>query len=205
MPPDMDDWLSKDHLARLVNEVVEGLDISPIMEHYEIEMKGAPPYDPKMMVKIRMYADSIGTPSSRKIADGLYDDLGFRFLGAGNFPDFRTICTFRMIHHEALANLFLQVLKMCNQAGLVKMGTVAIDGTKEKANASMDKNYTLETLKKKEEKLTQDYLRELARRIIEDGIKVDEEEDRIFGPDNKGYGVPKDALERMRKAKKELE
>jgi transposase len=205
MPPDLNDWLSKDHLARFINDVVQNLDINSIMEYYEGEMKGAPPYDPRMMVKIRMYADSIGMPSSRKIADGMYDDLGLRFLGAGNFPDFRTINTFRMIHHEELADLFLQVLAMCNQAGLVKMGTVAIDGTKEKANASMDKNYTLETLKKKEEKLIRDRLREIARRIIEDGMKVDEEEDRIFGPDNKGYGVPKDALERVRKAKKELE
>jgi transposase len=205
MPPNLNDWLSNDHLSRFINDVVKDLDITAIMNYYEREMKGAPPYDPRMMVKIRMYADSIGITSSRKIADGLYDDIGFRFLGAGNFPDFRTISTFRMIHHEDLADLFLQVLDMCNQAGLVKMGTIAIDGTKEKANASMDKNYTLETLKKKEDKLRKDYLREIARKTIEDGIKVDEEEDRIFGPDNKGYGVPKDALERVRKAKKELE
>jgi transposase len=123
-----------------------------------------------MILKIRMYADSIENFSSRKIADGLYDDLGLRFLSAGNFPDFRTISTFRMIHHEALADLFLQVLEMCKQAKLVKMGTIAIDGTKIKANASKDKNYTLETLKKKENELEK-----IARKIIEDGIKVDEE------------------------------
>ena len=200
LPPNLDDWLSKDHLARFIDNVVEDIDISSIMDYYEEEMKGGPPYDPRMMTKVRMYADATGMPSSRKIADGMYDDLGLRFLGAGNFPDFRTISDFRKIHHKSLAGLFLQVLEMCKQAGLVKMGTVAIDGTKVKANASKDKNYTLGTLKKKENDLEK-----IARKIIEDGIKVDEEEDRIFGRDNKGYGMPSDAIERIRKAKKELE
>lgn len=200
MPPDLNDWLSKDHLARFISDVVDEIDILPILEHYEVEMKGGPPYNPRMMVKVRMYADAIGMPSSRKIANGMYDDMGLRFLGVGNFPDFRTISDFRKIHHENLADLFLQVLELCKQAKLVKMGTVAIDGTKVKANASKDKNYTLETLKKKENELEK-----IARKIIEDGIRVDEEEDRIFGPDNKGYGIPDDAIERIRKAKKELE
>jgi transposase len=198
--PNLDDWLSKNHIARFINDVVDGIDISPILEYYECELKGGPPYDPRMMVKVRMYSDAIGMPSSRKIADGMYDDMGLRFLGAGNFPDFRTISDFRKIHHENMAGLFLHVLELCKQAGLVKMGTVAIDGTKVKANASKDKNYTIDTLKKKENELEK-----IARKIIEDGIKVDEEEDRIFGPDNKGYGMPDDALERIRKAQKELE
>ena len=201
MPPNLNDWLPKDHLARFIGNVVEGLDLTSIMQYYEEEERGAPPYDPRMMVKVRMYADAKGMPSSRKIAKGMHDDMGLRFLGAGNFPDFRTISDFRKIHHESLAELFLQILELCKQAGLVKMGTIAIDGTKMKANASKDKNFTLETLKKKEEK----ELEKIARKIIEDGIKVDEEEDEEFGPDNKGYGIPEDALERIRKAQKELE
>lgn len=201
MPPNLNDWLSNNHLARFISDVVDGLDLTSIIEYYEEEERGAPPYDPRMMVKVRMYADAVGMPSSRKIADGMYDDMGLRFLGAGNFPDFRTISDFRKVHHEKLSGLFLQVLELCKQAKLVKMGTVAIDGTKMKANASKDKNYTLETLKKKE----QSELEKIARKIIEDGIKVDEEEDRIFGPDNKGYGMPEDAIERIRRAKRELE
>lgn len=201
MPPNLNDWLSNNHLARFISDVVDGLDLTSIVEQYEDEDRGAPPYDPWMMVKVRMYADAIGMPSSRKIADGMYDDMGLRFLGAGNFPDFRTISDFRKIHHENLSGLFLQVLELCKQAKLVKMGTVAIDGTKMKANASKDKNFTLETLKKKE----QSELEKIARKIIEDGIKVDEEEDRIFGPDNKGYGMPEDAIKRIREAKKILE
>jgi len=122
-------------------------------------------------------------------------------LGAGNFPDHRTISDFRKLHHVALSNLFHQVLSLCELAGLVKMGTVALDGTKVKANASINKNYTLKTLSIKEE----ERLKELARTIIEEGIKVDEEEDRIFGPDNNGWSMPKDALDRIRRAKKELE
>jgi transposase len=201
IPPNIDEWLSKDHLARFISDVVDVIDISPILEYYEVELKGGPPYDPRMMVKVRMYADATGMPSSRKIADGMYDDMGLRFLGAGNFPDFRTISDFRKIHHDSLAGLFLQVLELCKQAGLVKMGTVAIDGTKMKANASKNKNFKLETLEKKE----REELEKIARKIIEDGIKVDEEEDRIFDPDNKGYGMPEDAIERIRKAKRELE
>ena len=200
LPPNLNDWLPQDHLARFVNDVVDNLDISDITSYYEEELRGAPPYDPLMMVKIRMYADCVGTPSSRVIEKSTHENIGFRFLGAGNFPDFRTISDFRKIHHEPLADLFQQVLTLCELAGLVKMGTVAIDGTKIKANASMDKNYTLETLTKKEERY-----KEIARKILEEGIRTDEEEDCIFGPDNNGWSMPKDALERVKRAKDELE
>ena len=200
IPPDLNDWLPKDHLARFIDVVVGDIDLTAIMDYYEVETRGAPPYDPHMMVKVRMYADCIGTPSSRVIEKSMHENIGFRFLGAGNFPDYRTISDFRKIHHESLADLFIQVLTLCKLAGLVKMGTVAIDGTKVKANASMAKNYPLETLTKKEERY-----KEIARQIIEDGINVDEEEDRIFGKDNKGWGMPEDALERIKRAKKELE
>lgn len=201
MPPNLNDWLPENHLARFISDVVDRLDLSSIMEYYEEEERGAPPYDPRMMVKVRIYADAKGMSSSRDIAKGMHDDIGLRFLGAGNFPDFRTISDFRKIHHERLGELFLQVLELCKQAGLVKMGTVAIDGTKMKANASKQKNYTLETLERKEK----EELEKIARKIIEDGIKVDEEEDKEFGPDNNGYGMPEDALERIKKAKEELE
>jgi len=200
LPPNLNDWLPEDHLARFIDKVVNGLDLSKIISYYEEESRGAPPYDPIMMVKVRMYADSVGRPSSRVIEKSMIDDVGFRFLGAGNFPDFRTISDFRKIHHEALADLFNQVLSLCELAGLVKMGTVAIDGVKVKANASIDKNYKLETLREKEGKY-----REIARKIIEEGMKTDDEEDRIFGPDNSGWRMPKDALERVIRAKEELE
>jgi len=200
LPPNLDDWLPDDHLARFISDVVDGLDLSKIMKHYESNERGGPPYDPQMMTKVRMYADCVGKPSSRVIWKSMVEDIGFRFLGAGNFPDHRTISDFRKIHHKELADLFVQVLTLCELAGLVKMGTVAIDGTKVKANASIDKNYTMESLTKKEERY-----KEMARKIIKEGIKIDEEEDRIFGPDNTGSSMPKDALKRIEEAKKELE
>jgi transposase len=201
LSPNLNDWLPKDHLARFISDVVDDeLDLSKITDYYEKEVRGAPPYEPKMMTKVRMYADCVGKPSSRVIQKSMVEDIGFRFLGAGNFPDHRTIGDFRKIHHEALADLFHQVIALCKQANLVKVGTVSIDGTKVKANASIDKNFTVETLSKKED----EKLKEIARKIIEDGIKIDEEEDRIFGPDNDGYSMPKDALKRIQEAKKQL-
>lgn len=200
LPPSLDDWLSQDHLARFISNVVDEFDLSSIIDYYERESRGAPPYDPIMMVKVRLYADCIGTPSSRVIEKKMVDDLPFRFLGAGNFPDHRTIGEFRRIHHEALADLFDQVLLLCDQASLIKLNTVSIDGFKLKANASIDKNYSIETLAKKEQRY-----KEIAREIIHRGIEIDEEEDRIYGRDNSGWRLPNDALERVRKAKKELE
>ena len=200
LPPNLDDWLPKDHFARFISSVIDTLDLSEIINYYEVETKGAPPYDPKMMVKIRTYADCIGRPSSRKINKGMVDEIPFRFLGAGNFPDFRTISDFRKIHHKALANLFTQVLGLCDKAGLIKLTTVSLDGTKMKANASIDKNRTMKKLRELENKYE-----EIARKTIEDGIKTDEEEDEIYGKDYDGHSVPKDALERVRKAMRDLE
>lgn len=200
LPPNLNDWLSEDHLARFISDVVDDFDLSDILDYYEKEFRGAPPYDPCMMVKVRIFADCKGSPSSRVIERRMIEDIGFRFLGAGNFPDHRTISDFRKIHHEPLANLFDQVLLLCNEAGLIKMDTVAIDGFKLKANASIDKNNTMETLSKKEKRF-----KELSREIIQEGIEIDEEEDRIYGRDNSGWRLPKDALERVRKAKKVLE
>ena len=200
LPPNLNDWLNENHLARFISQVVDSLDLSNIINHYESETRGAPPYDPVMMVKIRMYADCVGTPSSRAIEKAMVENVPFRFLGAGNFPDFRTISDFRKIHHESLAELFNQVLSLCQHAGLVKMETTATDGVKIKASASLDKSYPEETLDKKIEKH-----KEMAKKIIEDGIQLDEHEDRVFGPENSGWKMPKDALERYHRAKEELE
>jgi len=200
LPPNLNDWLPEDHLARFISKVVDDLDLSKILDYYEAESRGAPPYDPIMMTKVRMYADCVGKPSSRIIEKSMVEDIAFRFLGAGNFPDFRTISDFRKIHLEPLADLFHQVLSLCELAGLVKMKTTATDGVKIKANASIDKNHTEETIDKKMEKY-----KKIAREIIEEGIRIDEEEDRVLGRDNSGWRMPKDALERFRRAKAELE
>jgi transposase len=134
-PPSLDDWLPEDHPARFVSDVIDQLDLSCIYAEYEKEKRGYPPYEPSMMLKVLVYAYSVGVYSSREIERRLYDDIGFRYLAAGNFPDYRTICTFRKRHLGDFKRLFLEVLKLCQKVGLVKLGTVAIDGTKIKANA----------------------------------------------------------------------
>ncbi len=138
LPPSLSDWLPDSHLARFVPDLVDTLDLSAIEDTY-VEDRGFPPYHPCMMVKVLVYAYSTGTYSSRRIQAKLTDSVAFRFLAAGNQPDFRTISDFRKLHGVALAGLFEQVLKLCQQAGLVKLGRVAVDGTKIKANASKHK------------------------------------------------------------------
>jgi transposase len=129
---------------------VDHLDLSAIMERYTGEERGYPPYHPAMMVKVLLYAYCIGVASSRKIERHLWEDIAFRVLAANNTPDFRTISDFRKDHLKALAGLFLQVLKLCQKAGLVKLGHVALDGTKIKANASKHKAMSYKRMKEDE-------------------------------------------------------
>ncbi len=119
MPASMRDWLPANHLAYFISDVVEQLDLSAIMQRYTYEERGYPPYHPEMMVKVLLYAYCVGVPSSRKIAKRLEEDIAFRVLAANNTPDFRTISDFRKDHLKSLSSLFLQVLKLCQKAGLV--------------------------------------------------------------------------------------
>jgi transposase len=140
LPPSVKDWLPTGHLAHFISELVdESLDLSAITKVYEREDRGYPPYHPVMMTKVLLYAYSMGMPSSRKIEKCLLEDGGFRMLAANNAPNFRTIADFRKEHLAALDGLFLQVLKLCQKAGMVKLGHVALDSTKMKANASKHK------------------------------------------------------------------
>src|SRR4030042_3854995 len=127
-------WLPSDPLAYFISDVVDHLDLSAIMNRYAGEERGYPPYHPTMMVKVLLYAYCTGVVSSRKIEKRLCEDIAFRILRPTHTPDFRTISDFRKDHLKALAGLFLQVLKLCQKAGLVKLGHVALDGTKIKAN-----------------------------------------------------------------------
>jgi transposase len=138
MPPSLADWLPEQHLARFVSDLVDTLDLTAIEDTYE-EERGYPPYHPRMMVKVLLYAYCTGVFASRRIERQLVDSVAFRFLAAGSEPDFRTVSDFRKRHGAALAALFEQVLAICQAAGLVRLGRVAIDGTKIKANASKHK------------------------------------------------------------------
>ena len=153
MPPSVRDWVPAGHLAHFLSDVVEDLDLSAITRVYEREGRGHPPYHPAMMVKVLLYGYCAGVSSSRRIACRLVEDVAFRLLAANNSPDFRTISDFRKRHLAALRGLFLQVLSLCRKAGLVKMGPIALDGTKMKANASKHKAMGYERMNKEEARL----------------------------------------------------
>lgn len=205
MPASLRDWLPKGHLAYFVSELVDQLDLSNIMSRYE-EERGYPPYHPVMMVKVLLYAYCIGVPSSRKIAKRLEEDIGFRVLAANNTPDFRTISDFRKDHLQNLAGLFVQVLKMCRRAGMVKLGHVAIDGTKVKANASKHKAMSYKRMKEEEARLEAE-----VRELLQKAQSEDEAEDRLYGKNKRGDELPKELafresrLKKIREAKAALE
>ena len=206
LPAALREWLPDDHLAYFISDVVDQLDLSSITARYEGERRGGPPYHPRMMVKVLLYGYCIGVASSRRIAQRLHEDIAFRVLAANNTPDFRTISDFRKDHLGALSGLFLQVLAFCQRAGLVKLGHVALDGTKVRANASRHKAMSYRRMKEKEEQLAAE-VAELLRRAQE----VDEEEDRRYGKDKRGDELPEELafregrLEKIREAMAALE
>jgi transposase len=205
MPPALADWVPEGHLARFVSDLVDDLDLTAIEDTYA-EERGYPPYHPRMMVTVLLYAYCTGTYSSRKIAARLEDSVAFRFLAAENQPDFRTISDFRKRHSAALAALFTQVLRVCRQAGLVKLGRVAIDGTRLKANASKHKAMSYGRMVEQEAALAQEIAEWLRR-----AEQVDGDEDAHHGPDRRGDELPAELarresrLRKIREAKAALE
>jgi transposase len=197
MPASLQEWLPRGHLAYFVSDVVDHLDLSGIMERYTKEERGYPPYHPRMMVKVLLYAYCIGVPSSRKIERRLEEDIAFRVLAANNTPDFRTISDFRKDHLKALAGLFLQVLKLCQKAGLVRLGHVALDGTKVKANASKHKAMSYKRMNEEESRLEAEVAELLNR-----AEAMDAEEDRRYGKNNRGDELPEELAFRERRLKK---
>jgi transposase len=206
MPASIRDWLPSDHLAYFISDVVDHLELSAIMERYAGEERGYPPYHPAMMVKVLLYAYCTGVVSSRKIEKRLCEDIAFRVLAANNTPDFRTISDFRKDHLKALAGLFLQVLKLCQKAGLVKLGHVALDGTKIKANASKHKAMSYKRMKEEGVRLEAE-----VAALMKKAEAVDEEEDLWYGKDKRGDELPKELafresrLKKIREARKALE
>jgi transposase len=190
LPPSLADWVPEDHLARFVSDVVDTLDLTAIEEAYT-EERGYPPYHPRMMVKVLLYGYCTGVYSSRKLARQLEDSVAFRFLAAGNQPDFRTLSEFRKRHGAALAGLFEQGLRLCRQAGLVQLGRVAIDGTKVKANASKHKAMSYGRMQEKEAALRQE-VAELLRRAEQ----ADRDEDQRYGVEHRGDALPAELARR---------
>lgn len=192
LPPSLDDWLPEDHLARFVADLVDGvLDLSPIRADYT-EKRGYPPYDPRLMVRLLIYGYTTGVRSSRAIERRCVDDVAFRFLAADQAPDFRSIARFRRRHLDALAGLFLQSLHLAQKLGMVKMGRVALDGTKLAANASKHKAMSYGRLIDKEERIEAEIiaLEATIAALLAAAESADAAEDARFGIDGKDTDLP---------------
>lgn len=206
LPPSLKEWLPERHLAYFISEVVDEMDLSEIFDYYGKEERGQPPYHPRMMVKVLLYAYCKGVRSSRKIAQHLEEDVGFRVLAANNQPDFRTISDFRKTHLERLKELFVYVLRLCQKARLVKLGYVALDGTKVKANASKHKAMSYGRMCEAEKELEEE-----VKRLLSEAERIDDEEDKLYGRDRRGDELPEELarretrLKRIREAKAALE
>jgi len=197
LPPSLQDWLPSKHLAFFVMDVVRNLDLSGIYAFYEQEERGYPPYHPEMMLQVLVYAYCRGIYSSRKIARAIEEEVPFRVLAAGNLPDFRTVSDFRKRHLKEFHNLFVQALRLCQEAGLVKMGRVALDGSKIKANASKHKAMSYGRMKKKLSELEAE-VKELLQRAEEE----DAREDAEYGVGRRGDELPEELAIREKRLKK---
>jgi transposase len=206
LPPSVKDLVPEGHLAHFVrNTVRETLDLSEILKEYT-EERGYPPYHPVMMTALMLYAYCQGVYSSRRMAKACQERVDFMAVTARETPDFRTVSDFRKRHLKALGGLFIQVLKLCQKAGLVTLGHVALDGTKVKANASKHKAMSYGRMSKAEAELKAEI-----DRWFEKAEAIDREEDEEYGPDRRGDELPdwvankETRLEKIGKAQAELE
>ena len=197
LPPSLRDWLPENHLAHFVSDVVDQLDLREIESVYEEDERGQPPYHPRMMTKILIYGYCVGVFSSRKIQKKLLEDVGFRMLAAGNEPDFRTISDFRKLHLQALQGLFDQLLQIALQTGTMKLGMVALDGSKVKANASKHKAMSYGRMQEDEKRL-----KEEVKKLLQQAERVDAEEDARYGRDRTGDELPAELARRETRLKK---
>ena len=185
LPPSLRDWLPENHLAHFVSDVVDQLDLSAIESVYEKEERGQPPYHPRMISKILLYGYCVGVFSSRQMQKKLGEDVGFRMLGAGNEPDFRTLSDFRKLHWPALQGLLDQMLQIALQAGTRKLGRVVLDGSKVQAHASKHKAMSYGRRQEEEKRLGGE-----VKRLLEQAEKVDADEDAGYGRERSGEELP---------------
>jgi transposase len=193
LPLDMGEWLPAGHLARFVIETVAQLDLSAVYAYYRRDGHGRPAHEPAMMVALVLYGYAVGVTSSRAIERRCVEDVAFRVIAVNRRPDHATIARFLVRHREALSGLFFEVLGLCRRAGMLRVGTVAVDSTKLAANASAGQSWSYEQLRAE------------AERIIEQAIETDRREDELYG-DKRGDELPGELADpRTRKAKiKEL-
>ena len=207
LPPCLQDWLPEHHLARFLAEVVDELDLSAIYADYDRQDgRGLAAYHPVMLTRVLLYAYCIGMTSSRRIEKATYENLALRFLSADQHPDHDTIAAFRQRHLDKLAALFVQALRLCQRAGLVKLGNVALDGTKLQANASRERSVSYARLSEQEEQW-----KATVEGLLEQAESTDREEDERYGKGRSGDELPPELadaesrLKRIREAKRALE
>ncbi len=205
-PPSLRDWLPEDHLAYFISDTIDQLELSAFHQRYQGDGRRNQPYHPTMLVKLLVYAYATGVFSSRGIAAKLVDDVALRLLAAGNRPDFRTINRFRQQHLETFSKLFVEVVRLAQKMGLVKLGTVALDGTKIQANASKHKAMSYQHMQEEEPRLEKEI-----QQLLEKAQQTDAAEDELYGPDKSGDELPPELrrreqrLEKIREAKQALE
>jgi len=203
MPPSIAEWVAEGSLARFVSEILEEMNredaLVSFYDQYRENGWGSAAYHPLMMVKILVYGYSVGITSSRRMAQALEEQVACRYLSANQYPDFRTIAEFRRRHLKALEGLFVQVLRLCREAGLVTMGRVALDGRKVAANAALDQNRTLSGIEWE------------VHQILKEAERLDRAEDRRYGPAHRGDELPEalrtraGRLARLQEAKQRLQ
>ena len=205
-PTDLKQWLPEDDLVYFLIDVVNELDLGSIYREYTYRKGGQPPYHPKMMVSLLLYAYCIGMPSSRQIEQATYHQIPFRVLTANQHPDHDTIAEFRKRHLQALANFFVNVLQLCQRAGLIKLGHVSLDGTKVRANASRHKAMSYGRM---DARIAE--LEEQVQQMLSKAEDCDQKEDALYGKSNRGNQLPKELrlrqsrLKKIRAAKKVIE
>jgi transposase len=201
LPSALQDWLPEGHLAYFISDTIDTLDLSAFHARYAGGGSRNQPFHPAMMVKVLLYGYATGVFSSRKIARKLHEDVAFRVLAANNYPAHRTICDFRVLHLEELAALFVQVVRLARECGLVKLGTIAVDGTKLKANASRHKAMSYERMQRTEAELKAQIAALLAKAKATDVVEQNEPELDIPAE----IARREDRLEVIRAARERLE
>lgn len=207
MPPSPTDWLPDDHLAHFVMDVVGQLDLSAVHRRCQrADPRGTQPYHPLMMTSLLVYGYCVGVASSRRIEKNTHENVAFRVIAGGEHPDHTRISEFRRVHLDDLADLFSQVLALAKKARMVKLGNVALDGTKVKANASKHKAMSYDRMEKDAERL-----RQKVQELLAAAEAADAQEDADYGKDRRGDELPEDLrraetrLARIKQLKAELE
>src|SRR6056300_1293 len=196
-PTDLKQWLAEDDLVYFLIDIVAEMDLQPIYREYKYRKGGQPSYHPRMMTSLILYAYCIGIPSSRKIETATYLQIPFRVITADQHPDHDTIANFRKVHLKALAGLFVDVLQLCQKAGLASLGHISLDGTKVKANASKHKAMSYDRMDKTIQQLEAE-----VKQLLEEAQTVDENEDAHYGKGKRIEEIPKELQRRQERIAK---